>query len=62
MPTYKVEDEADKLTIEEMNYYDMYKDIKQRLANCRGQSFTDNYVNGLPVGLRLPSGFVGGAL
>lgn len=36
--------------------YDMYKHIDERLAAKRGQPYTDNFVDGLPVGLKLPSG------
>lgn len=53
---YKVEDEKKKLTIEEMNGYDMYKDIDQAFAERRGVSYTDKYVRGLPFGLQLSNG------
>ncbi|KAL6701566.1 hypothetical protein J3F84DRAFT_11972 [Trichoderma pleuroticola] len=56
--TYKVEDEKKKLTIEEMNAYDMYKDVEQALAEKRGAAFREKYIHGLPVGLELPSGIV----
>ncbi|KAM6485265.1 hypothetical protein HDV62DRAFT_354526 [Trichoderma sp. SZMC 28011] len=56
--TYKVEDEKKKLTIEEMNAYDMYKDIEQSLAEKRGVAFREKYIHGLPVGLELPSGII----
>ncbi|RFU78002.1 salicylate hydroxylase [Trichoderma arundinaceum] len=58
MATYKVEDEKKKLTIEEMNAYDMYKDIEQALAEKRGAAFREEYIRGLPVGLELPSGII----
>ncbi|KFA61646.1 hypothetical protein S40285_09407 [Stachybotrys chlorohalonatus IBT 40285] len=54
--TYKVEDSKKVLTIEEMNAYDMYKDIEEKLAAKRGQQYLDSFVGGLPVGLELPSG------
>ncbi|KHO02123.1 Aromatic-ring hydroxylase-like protein [Metarhizium album ARSEF 1941] len=57
--TYKVEDPKNILTIEEMNAYDMYKDIEQHLAQRRGQAYTEKFLNGLPLGLELPSGVVG---
>ncbi|KAJ4989223.1 salicylate hydroxylase [Stagonosporopsis vannaccii] len=53
---YKVEDESKKLTIEEMNGYDMYKDIDQAFAEQRGVVYTDKYVRGLPFGLQLSNG------
>ncbi|KAF2451790.1 FAD/NAD(P)-binding domain-containing protein [Karstenula rhodostoma CBS 690.94] len=53
---YKVEDEAKKLTIEEMNGYDMYKDIDQTFAERQGVPYTDRYVKGLPIGLKLSNG------
>ncbi|KAI4638417.1 hypothetical protein J4E93_010217 [Alternaria ventricosa] len=56
MANYKVEDEAKKLTIEEMNAYDMYKDIDQAFAEMEGVPYTDRYVRGLPFGLRLSNG------
>ncbi|KAF7545315.1 hypothetical protein G7Z17_g9276 [Cylindrodendrum hubeiense] len=56
--TYKVEDEAKKLTIEEMNAYDMYEDVKEQLASRRGTAYTEKFVKGLPIGLELPSGVV----
>ncbi|KAK5993047.1 FAD-dependent urate hydroxylase-like protein [Cladobotryum mycophilum] len=56
IPTYKVEDEKKKLTIEEMNAYDMYKDVEQILSEKRGIKYQDKFIRGLPVGLELPSG------
>ena len=56
MANYKVEDEAKKLTIEEMNAYDMYKDIDQAFAEMEGVPYTNRYVRGLPFGLRLSNG------
>ena len=53
--TYKVDDEKQKLTIEEMNYYDMYKDVEEKLAKHRGQSFK-GWHHGLPIGMKLPNG------
>jgi salicylate hydroxylase len=53
MSNYKVEDEANKLTIEEMNGYDMYKDIDQAFAERQGKTYTGRYVRGLPFGLKL---------
>lgn len=54
--TYKVENEREKLTIEEMNAYDMYKDVEEKLAQRRGTTFSEKFVCGLPVGLELPNG------
>lgn len=51
-----MEDEAKKLTIEEMNGYDMYKDIDQAFAERRGEPYKDGYVRGLPFGLKLSNG------
>ncbi|KAJ5657319.1 uncharacterized protein N7484_000968 [Penicillium longicatenatum] len=59
--TYKVEDPKKVLTIEEMNAYDMYSDINEKLAQLAGIEYTDNYVSGLPVGLELPTGVTIGA-
>ncbi|TLD08307.1 uncharacterized protein PgNI_07153 [Pyricularia grisea] len=59
--TYKVEDEKKKLTIEEMNAYDMYKDIEEVFAKRRQTEFVPKFIRGLPVGLKLPSGIVIGA-
>ncbi|KAK2595287.1 hypothetical protein QQS21_007002 [Conoideocrella luteorostrata] len=59
--TYKVEDPKKILTIEEMNSYDMYKDIDEQLAKRRGTAYTEKYLNGLPIGLELPNGVVVGA-
>ncbi|KAI7779453.1 hypothetical protein LA080_000833 [Diaporthe eres] len=53
---YKVADEKQKLTIEEMNAYDMYKAIKESLAEQRHISYTDNYIKGLPIGLEMSNG------
>ncbi|KAI5467234.1 hypothetical protein BGZ63DRAFT_477235 [Mariannaea sp. PMI_226] len=59
MKTYRVEDEKNKLTIEEMNAYDMYEDVKEKLAVRRGAVYSEKYSKGLPFGLQLPSGIVG---
>lgn len=58
--TYKVEDEKKKLTIEEMNAYDMYKDIEEVIAQRRGNPFTEKWTKGLPFGLQLAGGVVVG--
>ncbi|CAG2002025.1 unnamed protein product [Fusarium graminearum] len=58
--TYKVENEKEVLTIEEMNTYDMYKDIEEKLAKEKGDKY-DGFINGLPVGLVLPNGVTIGA-
>ncbi|KAF4242427.1 hypothetical protein CNMCM6805_002940 [Aspergillus fumigatiaffinis] len=60
IPKYKVASEKDKLTIEEMNGYDMYKDVEEVLAKRRGQPFTQQYIRGLPIGLKLSNGTVVG--
>ncbi|OBT78248.1 hypothetical protein VF21_02986 [Pseudogymnoascus sp. 05NY08] len=59
--TYKVEDQKKVLTIEEMNTYDMYKDIEEKLAQVQGQTFTEKFLCGLPIGLELPNGIIIGA-
>ncbi|OAA50499.1 Aromatic-ring hydroxylase-like protein [Metarhizium rileyi] len=56
--TYKVDDPKKILTVEEMNTYDMYKDIEQHLAQRRGVAYTEKFIDGLPIGLELPSGVV----
>ncbi|OJD33162.1 salicylate hydroxylase [Diplodia corticola] len=58
--TYKVEDEKAKLTIEEMNAYDMYKDIDEAIARRKGSSYTEKWTRGLPFGLQLSGGVVVG--
>ncbi|PLN83888.1 FAD/NAD(P)-binding domain-containing protein [Aspergillus taichungensis] len=58
--TYKVEDEKQKLTIEEMNAYDMYMDVEEVLAARRSQPFTRKFIRGLPVGLKLSNGLTVG--
>ncbi|GLB02317.1 hypothetical protein AtubIFM57258_003662 [Aspergillus tubingensis] len=58
--TYKVEDEKKKLTIEEMNAYDMHRDIEEVVAMRRGLPHTDKFIRGLPVGLKLGNGVVVG--
>ncbi|ATY64871.1 Fungal specific transcription factor [Cordyceps militaris] len=58
--TYKVEDEKKKLTVEEMNAYDMYKDVEEVLAKRRGTVFGERFCRGLPLGLKLPNGVVVG--
>lgn len=74
IPTYKVEDERNKLTIEEMNAYvykhprcgfstdpssyDMHEDIREQFAKRRGQVLDSKFIKGLPVGLHLPNGVV----
>ncbi|VUC35838.1 unnamed protein product [Clonostachys rosea] len=60
-PTYQVEDQKKVLTIEEMNAYDMYRDIEEKLAKVRGQKFMAKFVCGLPIGLELPNGVTIGA-
>lgn len=39
--------------------YDMYQDVKEKLAARRGMAYTAKFVTGLPFGLDLPSGVVG---
>ncbi|KAL2061586.1 hypothetical protein VTL71DRAFT_6963 [Oculimacula yallundae] len=58
--TYKVEDEKAKLTIEEMNAYDIPMDVAERLAVMRGEVFSARFIKGLPIGLELPNGLVVG--
>lgn len=53
---YNVEDESKKLTIEEMNAYDMYKDVEEKIAQRDGKSYTQKFITGLPVGLKLSNG------
>ncbi|EPE35132.1 FAD/NAD(P)-binding protein [Glarea lozoyensis ATCC 20868] len=60
--TYKVENEKAKLTIEEMNAYDMFMDIEEQLAAARNVPFTRNFIKGMPVGLDLPSGVIQASL
>lgn len=61
IPTYKVEDQKKVLTIEEMNAYDMYKDIEEKIAAQSGQKYAGKFVCGLPKGLQLPNGVTVGA-
>ncbi|KAM0246025.1 hypothetical protein ACHAP5_004996 [Fusarium lateritium] len=59
--TYKVENEKEVLTIEEMNTYDMYRDIEEKLAKEQGDKYSGSFLNGLPLGLELPNGVIIGA-
>ncbi len=34
----------------------MFKDVDEQLAARRGVTFTEKYIKGLPIGLKLPSG------
>ncbi|KAM0715807.1 hypothetical protein Q7P37_008321 [Cladosporium fusiforme] len=61
LPFYKVEDHKNVLTIEEMNAYDMYRDIEEKLAMNAGSKYVDKFICGLPIGLELPNGIVIGA-
>ena len=61
LPFYKVEDTAKVLTIEEMNAYDMYADIEEKLAAKRSETYTNKFICGLPIGLQLPNGIIIGA-
>lgn len=36
--------------------YDMYKDIEEKLAAKRNVPFTEKFVAGLPLGMKLMSG------
>lgn len=54
-----MEDEKKKLTIEEMNAYDMYQDVAEVLAAKRGVQYEGRFVRGLPYGLKLPGVTVG---
>lgn len=36
--------------------YDMYKDVEESLAKQRQVSFTDKYIHGLPIGLKMSNG------
>lgn len=38
----------------------MHKDAEERLAARRGVPFTEKFIRGLPVGLKLPSGITVG--
>lgn len=59
--TYKVEDERKKLTIEEMNAYDMYEDVKEKLAEAQGRKYEGRFLSGLPLGLEMPNGVTVGS-
>ncbi|CAI7594265.1 unnamed protein product [Penicillium bialowiezense] len=61
-PTYQVEDAKKVLTIEEMNAYDMYRDIEEKLAAKRGSAWAEKFVCGLPIGLELPNGVTVGTV
>lgn len=56
VPGYSVEDESNKLTIEEMNGYDMYRDVEEKIAKRDGQPFNQKFITGLPIGLKLSNG------
>lgn len=53
---YKVEDARKTLTIEEMNGYDMYKDIEEKIAKRDGKPFNEKFITGLPIGFKLSNG------
>lgn len=36
--------------------YDMYKDIEESLARRKNVLFTDKFINGLPLGLKMSNG------
>ncbi|KAH8645468.1 salicylate hydroxylase [Xylariales sp. PMI_506] len=57
---YNVADERKKLTIEEMNGYDMYKDVEEKIAARDGVPFAQKYQTGLPIGLKLSNGLIVG--
>ncbi|TGO08451.1 hypothetical protein BTUL_0208g00020 [Botrytis tulipae] len=58
---YKVKSEQKKLTIEEMNAYDMHMHINELVSKRSGYIYTHKYTRGLPIGLKLSNGFtVGG--
>ncbi|KAL2681396.1 hypothetical protein Neosp_009007 [[Neocosmospora] mangrovei] len=60
-PTYKVENQKEVLTIEEMNAYDMYKDVEEKLAKKRGEKYLGKFLCGLPLGMELPNGVIIGS-
>lgn len=39
----------------------MYKDIEEKLAAKRGNTYTGKFICGLPMGLKLPNGITIGA-
>lgn len=41
--------------------YDMYRDVEEKLAVKRGDSYTGGFICGLPIGLELPNGITIGA-
>ncbi|KAJ5638229.1 hypothetical protein N7490_008108 [Penicillium lividum] len=59
--TYKVEDPKKILTLEEMNAYDMYRDIEEKIAEMKELKYEDRFICGLPIGLKLASGVIVGA-
>jgi salicylate hydroxylase len=59
--TYKVENEKEKLTIEEMNAYDMFEDVEEKFSELRGQKYVGPFICGLPIGLEMPNGVTIGA-
>jgi salicylate hydroxylase len=59
--TYSVASERDKLTVEEMNAYDMVRDVEEKVARQRGMEYGGAFVGGLPRGLEMPNGVVVGA-
>ncbi|KAF3061324.1 FAD-dependent urate hydroxylase [Daldinia childiae] len=60
-PTYKVEDERNKLTIEEMNTYDMYRDIEEKLAVQGDTPYTGKRFCRPPLGVDMSNGVIVGA-
>jgi hypothetical protein len=39
-----------------LDRYDMYKDIEEKLAKKKNVPFTDKFICGLPIGLKLSNG------
>ncbi|KAJ6118652.1 hypothetical protein N7471_013272 [Penicillium samsonianum] len=60
-PVYVVKSEQGKLTIEEMNAYDMHMHIDEVVCRRTGEAYPHKYTRGLPIGLRLSNGYTVGA-
>ncbi|KAJ6062411.1 uncharacterized protein N7446_006531 [Penicillium canescens] len=59
-PVYVVKSERGKLTIEEMNAYDMLMHIDEVVCRRTGEAYPHKYTGGLPIGLRLSNGYTVG--
>lgn len=41
--------------------YDMFQDAREKIAKRRNETYSEKYLSGLPIGLKLPNGITIGA-